>query len=156
MKIKITLFVVLAFFNFSAYSQSKNYFELAIGWDDTQVIKYFDSLYSKFEPDIKREVSDIGDLIIFVRFAIKDEPQTGGSGLAYSFKRYEGVEICYRQVITGQAINCHGNLNFIKDNFRLDSNNTWVIPMIGNPQIKVKADFKVKENKFYSIVYELM
>jgi hypothetical protein len=153
---RISISILSFFIFYSSFSQI-NHIELLIGKLDSDVTSYFDSLNSlKSNPyyKIKRDVSDYGDMILKVEFALADGAYYTCSSIITRFVRLKGDEFCDRQYIMGSAEFAKPNLDFIKDNFKfVPEKDNWEKILIPD-HFKVIATFEKKE-EFYTIRYEL-
>jgi|SRR5690348_3178118 len=152
---RILISILLFFTCYSSFSQI-SHIELLIGRSDSDVTSYFDSLNSlKRNPyyKIKKGVSNYGDMILSVEYAIDDESYYTCSSIMTRFARLKGEEFCDREYVMGSTEFATSNLDFIKDNFKFVSENNWEKILVPD-HFKIVASFEKQENS-YLIKYEL-
>jgi hypothetical protein len=156
---KNIILAILLLVSCSCYSQV-DHIEMLIGKTDSEVTQYFDSLNSlKNNPyyKIKRDVTDNGDLMLSVEFALSDGGYYTCSSIMTRFERVKGIEICVTQGIVGSTEFAQGNLSFIKDNFEVVSEGRWKKPYGHSNRLEIAATFGRKEGEYpnYVILYEV-
>jgi hypothetical protein len=155
----ITIGCIISFIPKQGFSQV-DHIQVLIGETETTVINYLDSL-NRLKPNshfkIEKDVTDFGDLMLHCDFPLNDENEEffKCNTLIFVFKRlHPGEERCTTESVLGNATYAFSQLNYIKDNFKFVSDNTWEKNF--SEQGKIVASFKKEtQSPFFGIEYEL-
>jgi hypothetical protein len=151
----ILILSLLFFFNISKSQPIK----ILIGNSSSEVEDYYKTLFSKKNNPYyitERTVSDDGDLILTASFALDDESFYKCIGTKCFFRRGNGIEKCYAQIVWGLKQYAYDHLEFIKDKFKYKEKNKWIFPYL-DPDIESKyelsAEYFPKEDDSFVILY---
>lgn len=159
--VRVTILIVALFFSSFASGQI-DHIKVLVGKPLSDVEGYLDSLLAlRSNPyyKIERSVTQAGQLMLKVEFALADGDFYKCSSITCVFYRFDGgVEVCSRQLIMGDLKNCYSNVAYIKDNFDFVSAGKWETKYPSIP-FKITATFEKKEGsvaEYYAILYTLV
>ena len=158
MKKTISL-IALVLLSCSVFSQI-DHIKILVGYPETDVIKYFDSLNTlKNDPvyKINRTVSDSGGLVLSCMFSIENENFYNCETISVKFLRENGVAYCITQLITGDALSAQTNFAYIKENFKTTASGAWEQKLPGTGFKVVASLFSRQEGgkELFKLRYDL-
>jgi hypothetical protein len=135
-----------------------DHIRVLLGQSDSAVINYLDSLgHLKTGSNYKIEkASGDGDLILHCDFDVDGQSFYNCRYVYFYVHSFpDGVNMCYRQSVSGPIELAPSQLNFVKTNFKVVAANQWEENISRDYRVVATFETKDKDNPGYTLTYKL-
>jgi hypothetical protein len=130
-----------------------------LGKSDSAVINYLDSLIhlrANSNYKVEKTASGDGDLILHCDFDANGQSFYNCRNVYFFVHSFpDGVNICYKQTVSGPIEYAPSQLSFVKSNYKTVSPNRWQGDVSRDYRIVATFDTTNKDNPGYTLSYKL-
>jgi hypothetical protein len=158
MRQRICLVVLFAMAPFLKCLSQIGHIRVLLGQSDSAVINYLDSL-SHLRADSSYKVekaSSDGDLILHCDFDVNGQSFYNCRYVYFYVHSFpDGVNMCYKQSVSGPIEFAPSQLNFVKSNFKGVSTNQWEGNISRDYRIVATFETTNRDDPGYTLTYKL-
>ena len=155
---RICLLILFAIVTFLKCLSQIDHIRVLLGKSDSAVINYLDSLTNlKANSNYKVEqTSGDGDLILHCDFDVNGQSFYNCRYVYFFIHSFpDGVNMCYKQSVSGPIQYAPSQLNFVQSNFKVASTNQWQGDISRDYRVVAILDTTNKDNPGFTLTYKL-
>ena len=159
MRCRNCLLILFAIAPFTKSLSQIDHVRVLIGQSDSTVINYLDSLTqlkTNPNPKVEKGASSDGDVILHCDFALNNQSFYNCRYVSFFVHKFpDGFEMCYKQTVSGSIEYAPSQLNYIKGNYNVISDNKWEGAYSRDYKIVATFERANSDNPAYNLTYEL-